>query len=64
MADHIWVLIDPSGKELRSSEGFSSKEEAEAWMGAEWASLRDEGAGFVALRCGGEQLYKMSLSEA
>lgn len=64
MSEHIWVLIDPQGNEMRSSEPFASKEEAEAWMGAEWAALLEEGAEYVSLRSGDEQIYKMGLNEA
>lgn len=64
MSSFTWVLIDRSGTEMRETEAFGSKEEAEAWMGAEWASLRSEGAGAVSLREDGEQVYRMSLDEA
>ncbi|MGI8774183.1 MAG: hypothetical protein ACR2KQ_04085 [Actinomycetota bacterium] len=60
---YIWVLLDVSGNELRVTEAFDSKEAAEAWMGAEWSLLRDEGAEYVSLCSGDEQVYKMSLAE-
>jgi hypothetical protein len=63
MAEFTWVLLDPSGTEMRSTDAFASKEEAEAWMGAEWAALREEGAEFVSLREDGAQVYRMGLSE-
>lgn len=63
MAEHTWVLLGPEGDEMRTTEAFSSKEEAEAWMGAEWSALLDEGAEYVSLRSNGEQLYKMGLRE-
>lgn len=63
MSEHVWVLLDPEGKEMRSTEAFPSKEDAEAWMGAEWAALVEEGAEYVSLRSGGEQVYKMGLKE-
>ena len=63
MADHIWVLLDPGGNEMRSSEVFASQEEAEAWMGREWAALLEEGAEHVSLRTGDQQVYKMGLRE-
>ncbi len=63
MSTFTWVLLDAGGSELRTSDVFESKEDAEAWMGVEWASLAGEGAEFVSLREDGNQLYKMSLSE-
>lgn len=64
MATFTWVLIGPDGSELRSTEPFDDKDEAEAWMGAEWAALAAEGAEYVSLREDGTQHYKMSLREA
>lgn len=60
---YTWTLIDAGGSEMRTSEGFESQEAAEAWMGSEWAALRDEGAEYVSLRCDGEQIYRMGLAE-
>jgi hypothetical protein len=48
---------------MRTTDEFSSKEEAEAWMGTEWSALVDEGAEFVSLRENGRQVYKMGLKE-
>lgn len=56
-----WRLRDPAGNDLRDSEGFDSKEEAEAWMGAEWSALAEEGADRVVLLDGDEVVYDMSL---
>lgn len=64
MAGFTWVLISADGRELRNTDDFDSKEQAEAWMGSEWQALLDEGAEFVSLREDGDQLYKMSLREA
>ena len=63
MADYVWKLHGPGGDEMRRTEPFASKEEAEAWMGAEWASLLDEGAETVSLVHGDETLYRMGLRE-
>jgi hypothetical protein len=63
MSSYIWTLLDPAGNEMRSTDPFASQEDAEAWMGAEWASLLDEGAEFVSLRSGDKQIYKMGLRE-
>ena len=58
-----WVLLDRERNELRATEMFASQDEAEAWMGSEWSSLREEGAEFVSLRDGDEQIYRMGLNE-
>lgn len=63
MAEFTWVLLDPSGNEIRATDAFPSKEAAEAWMGSDWEALLDEGAEFVSLREDGEQVYKMGLGE-
>lgn len=62
MAFH-WVLHDASGTDLRATEDLTSKDEAEAWMGAEWAALLEEGAATVSLMDGDERLYRMGLRE-
>ncbi|MDQ3952512.1 MAG: hypothetical protein M3279_06060 [Actinomycetota bacterium] len=64
MAEFVWKLHGPAGEELRTTEAFASRDEAEAWMGAEWASLLDEGAETVSLVNGDETLYRMGLREA
>ena len=63
MSDYLWKLHGPGGEDLRTTEPFPSKEEAEAWMGAEWAALLDEGAETVSLVHGEETLYRMGLRE-
>lgn len=63
MPAYVWVLLAADGSEMRSSEVFPSKEEAEGWMGREWSALLEEGAGSVSLRTGGEQVYEMGLEE-
>jgi hypothetical protein len=63
MADWRWRLHDPEGADLRETEDFQSKEEAEAWMGTEWQSLLDEGAETVSLAQGGVIVYTMGLKE-
>ena len=64
MSTFHWTLLGPDGNELRSSETFDSKEEAEAWMGSEWAALLEEGAESVALIEDTTRLYEMGLREA
>jgi hypothetical protein len=61
MGGTCWVLIDRSGAELRRTEPFPSRAEAEAWMSEHWADLVDEGAGRVLLTEGEETVYDMSL---
>lgn len=61
MAGWQWVLHDPSGKDMRSSEEFESKESAEAWMGQVWAELLGEGAETVSLIHEGQHEYRMGL---
>ena len=61
MAGWQWVLHDESGKEMRSTQEFESKESAEAWLGAEWASLLEEGAETVSLVHEGNHEYRMGL---
>ncbi|MGH2698739.1 MAG: hypothetical protein ACRDJL_06020 [Actinomycetota bacterium] len=63
MAEFTWTLQDDKGEDLRTTEAFSSKEEAEAWMGAEWSSLRAEGGEFVVLKEDDAVVYRMGLSE-
>lgn len=58
-----WVLHDLKGTDLRSTEGFDSQADAEAWMGSNWARLLDEGAEFVSLMDDDEHVYKMGLRE-
>lgn len=64
MSTFHWSLLDADGNELRSSEAFASKEDAEAWMGTEWSALLEEGAESVALMEGDSRLYEMGLREA
>lgn len=63
MAVYRWVLQGAEGQELRRSEAFSTREDAEAWMGREWSELRDEGGRFVVLLQDAETLYRMSLDD-
>ncbi|MDQ3771899.1 MAG: hypothetical protein M3343_07430 [Actinomycetota bacterium] len=63
MSDFTWTLQDEQGDDLRTTEVFATKEDAEAWMGAEWSALRTEGGEFVVLKEGDEVVYRMGLSE-
>jgi len=64
VSEFRWVLQDESGNEIRTTEAWATKEEAEAWIGAKWQELVDEGGAFVSLREDDEQVYRMSLAEA
>lgn len=61
MAEYAWVLLDADKRELRATEAFASKEDAEAWMGREWSALLEEGAESVVLKSGERTLYEMGL---
>lgn len=63
MSSYFWVLEDGAGSELRWTERFDSQEDAESWMGREWATLREEGARLVVLMRDDEALYRMGLDE-
>jgi hypothetical protein len=63
VSSYLWVLEDDAGKELRWTERFDSQDDAESWMGREWASLRDEGASRVVLMRDDQVLYRMGLNE-
>lgn len=64
MAECYWVLHDAAGEELRKTDAFASKDEAEAWMGACWSELLAEGAEAVSLVDErGNTYYKMGLRE-
>ena len=58
-----WTLLDPLLADMRTTQEFATKEEAEAWMGTEWSALLDEGAEYVSLRENGKQVYRMGLKE-
>jgi hypothetical protein len=61
VSTYSWVLHDLSGDDMRATEGFESKEEAETWMGQQWSGLVDEGAESVSLMKDDKMLYRMGL---
>lgn len=64
MAECYWVLHDASGDEMRKTDAFESKDEAETWMGAQWSELLAEGAESVSLVDERDNVYyKMGLRE-
>ncbi len=58
------MLHDDTGRDVRSTESFPSREAAEEWMGDHWEALLDEGAEAVSLDGDGERHYTMGLREA
>lgn len=62
MDEFRWVLIDDDGNELRATETFSSRTDAEEWLSGAWPGLTDEGAASVSLRSGDDEVYEMSLA--
>lgn len=58
-----WIIYDHSGEEIRQTEGFSSRTEAEEWMREQWSSLVEEGGAGVRLTSNGEVVYDMGLAE-
>jgi ABC-type glutathione transport system ATPase component len=63
MSDWTWVLHDAAGSDLRSTETFATRDDAEAWMTSHWAGLLEEGAEKVSLMDDGTVVYKMGLRE-
>jgi hypothetical protein len=64
VTDFYWVLLDPSDEEMRATERFSSRAEAESWMGSAWSELLAEGAEAVRLvDADGKSYYRMGLRE-
>jgi hypothetical protein len=61
MSPFVWIVHDAGGRDLRTTGPFPSKEDAEAWMGAEWKALVDESGDAVSLVEDGEVVYRMSL---
>jgi hypothetical protein len=63
MSGFRWTLHDRTGNELRATETFESKQEAETWLGDRWMTLLDEGAESVSLLDDGRVVYRMGLRE-
>lgn len=62
MAGWHWIVRDPSGAELSSTEVLPSRAEAEAWMAQEWPDLLEAGGDSATLVGNGRELYTMGLS--
>lgn len=64
MPQFFWVLHALDGNDMRRTDPFDTRVEAEAWMGAEWSTLLDEGAEEVSLIDeDGAVFYRMGLRE-
>ena len=61
MATYTWIVHDEDGRDLQTSEGFASKDEAEAWLGREWSALAAAGGDSVSLMEDEVLEYRMSL---
>jgi hypothetical protein len=61
VGDFYWTVHDGRGNDLRDTEPFLSREDAEAWMEEKWAGLLEEGGESASLKRGGEVLYRMGL---
>jgi hypothetical protein len=58
-----WVVYDRSGEELRRTEDFASREEAEEWMRDSWSALVDGGGVSVRLANQDGTVYDMRLED-
>lgn len=61
MSDFFWVVHDEAGSDIRTTERFETKAEAEEWMGREWSGLLTEGGESVSLFEGERKHYQMGL---
>jgi hypothetical protein len=61
VSTYAWIVHDAHGRDLRTSELFSTREAAEEWLGREWSGLADESGDSVTLIENGEVVYQMSL---
>ncbi|WP_435105686.1 hypothetical protein [Nocardiopsis synnemataformans] len=52
---------DPLGAADLPSESFTSRGDAESWLGENWQELAEGGVGRVALLDGDKEVYAMSL---
>jgi hypothetical protein len=61
MAAYSWIVHDVDGRDLKTSAKFESQEDAEGWLGKEWAALAVSGGDSVSLMADDELVYRMSL---
>jgi hypothetical protein len=62
MAYH-WIVYDTSGEEIRQTEDFNSRDDAEEWLRANWQAVVDQGGASVRLASEGTVVYDMGLAE-
>jgi hypothetical protein len=58
-----WIVYDPSGEEIRQTEDFNSRDEAEEWLRVSWQDLVEHGGASVRLASEGTVVYDMGLAE-
>lgn len=59
-----WRYFGPDGEEVEQdlpTESFTSRGDAESWLGENWQELADRGVGRVALMEEDRRVYAMSL---
>lgn len=58
-----WSFLDSNGEEIGRSQQFADPESAEAWIGASWLDLLENGIQEVVLfdRQRDQRLYRMGL---
>jgi len=61
MSPFTWVVHDAEGRDLRTTEPFPTRDDAEAWLGAEWRALAESAGDSVSLIEDGDVVYRMSL---
>ena len=57
-----WTYLDGAGAAVGSSEPFTDRAAAEAWLTDSWPGLLADGVSEVALVVDGAEAYRMSLS--
>jgi hypothetical protein len=61
MSPFVWIVHDAGGQELRTTEPFATREDAEAWLGTQWKALAEASGDSVSLVEEGDVVYRMSL---
>lgn len=57
-----WLVENVAGERTDASHDFESQEDAETWMGSEWARLAEAGGHAVILMNEEDVVYRMSLA--
>lgn len=61
MPSYSWIVHAADGRDLSRTPSFGSREEAEEWLGSEWAALAESGGDAVSLVADDDVVYRMSL---